>query len=96
MPTAHERAKALTLADVAHRIGVPFMVVFGSDDRLIPLVQAERLYAEIPHPEKRLVVLEGGNHVCNNMPYAWRPLVADWVAGHQREKNGRRSLRRSK
>jgi pimeloyl-ACP methyl ester carboxylesterase len=60
------------------------MTIFGSGDRLIPLAQAERLHAEIPHPEKQLVVLQGGNHVCNNMPYAWRPLVADWMAAQLR------------
>jgi hypothetical protein len=25
---------------------------------------------------------EHGNHVVNNIPYAYRPLVADWVADH--------------
>ena len=27
-------------------------------------------------------LVKGGNHVVNNMPYAYRPLVADWVADH--------------
>jgi 2,6-dihydroxypseudooxynicotine hydrolase len=85
MAAAAERAEALTLADAARRIDIPFMTVFGTEDRLIPLAQAERLDREIPHPGKRLVVLEGGNHVCNNMPHAWRPLVADWMAGHLRQ-----------
>ena len=84
MDIAHQRAKALSMCGAAHRIDVPFMTIFGSEDRLIPLAQAERLHAEIPHPEKQLVVLAGGNHVCNNMPYAWRPLVADWMAAHLR------------
>jgi 2,6-dihydroxypseudooxynicotine hydrolase len=84
MQTAHERAKPLSMADSARLIDMPFMTVFGSEDRLIPLAQAERLHAEIPHPEKQLVVLQGGNHVCNNMPYAWRPLVADWMAARLR------------
>jgi pimeloyl-ACP methyl ester carboxylesterase len=82
MDAAQESARALSMAGAAGRIGIPFMTVFGTEDRLIPLAQAERLHAEIPHPGKRLVVLEGGNHVCNNMPFAWRPLVADWMAGH--------------
>jgi len=77
MTAAQERAKELNLADVAHRIDIPFMTIFGTD-RLIPLQQAERLHAEIPHPEKRLLLLQGGDHVCNNMPFAWRPQVADW------------------
>jgi len=39
-------------------------------------------YAEISSPDKQLEMYEHGNHVVNNMPYAYRPLVADWVADH--------------
>jgi 2,6-dihydroxypseudooxynicotine hydrolase len=80
--TAETRAKALTMAGAAEKIAMPFAIVFGKKDRLIPFQQAERLYSEIPHPEKRLFMFEEGNHICNNMPYAWRPLVADWMGGH--------------
>jgi 2,6-dihydroxypseudooxynicotine hydrolase len=80
--TAEERAKDLTLADAAHRIAMPFAIVFGKKDRLIPFEQAQRLYEEIPNPEKQLFMFEEGNHICNNMPYAWRPLIADWIGGH--------------
>ena len=80
MAMAEQRARALSLADVAHRIDLPFMTVFGTEDRLIPPEQAERLHREIPHAGKRLLSLQGGNHVCNNMPYAWRPQLADWIA----------------
>ena len=58
------------------------MVVFGKQDRLIPYQDAERLFAEIGSTEKRLEMYELGNHVVNNLPYAYRPLVADWVADH--------------
>ncbi len=80
--SAEARAKELTLADAAHRIAMPFAVVFGKKDRLIPYEHAERLHAEIPHREKRLFMFEDGNHICNNMPYAWRPMIADWMGGH--------------
>ena len=56
--------------------------MFGKEDRLIPFQDAERLYAEISAADKRLEMYEHGNHVVNNMPYAYRPLVADWVADH--------------
>jgi 2,6-dihydroxypseudooxynicotine hydrolase len=82
--SAIERAKELTLADAAHRIAIPFAIVFGKKDRLIPFSHAQRLHAEIPHPEKRLFMFEEGNHICNNMPYAWRPMIADWMGGHLR------------
>lgn len=82
LETARRRAAALSLEGVANRIRQPFLVVFGKEDRLIPFGQAERLYAEISSADKRLEMYEHGNHVVNNLPYAYRPLVADWVADH--------------
>jgi 2,6-dihydroxypseudooxynicotine hydrolase len=79
---ARARAAALDLDGVAERIRLPFLVVFGKQDRLIPYQQAERLYAEIRAADKQLEMYEDGNHVVNNIPYAYRPLVADWVADH--------------
>ncbi|HEX2258065.1 MAG TPA: alpha/beta hydrolase [Afifellaceae bacterium] len=80
--TARGKAEELTLKDAAHRIEMPFLTIFGRQDRLIPPAQAERLHAEMPSSAKRLVMYEEGTHVCNNMPFAWRPLVSDWMAGH--------------
>jgi esterase/lipase len=82
METARQRASLLTLEGVAPRIRMPFLVVFGKQDRLIPFQDAERLYAEIASSDKRLEMYEEGNHVVNNIPEAYRPLVADWVADH--------------
>jgi 2,6-dihydroxypseudooxynicotine hydrolase len=53
------------------------LVVFGKLDRLIPYQHAEWVAAEAPNA--RLVMYENGNHVCNNIPYKYRPLVADWI-----------------
>jgi hypothetical protein len=47
----------------------------------VPLENAHRLHAAASGP-KELVILEGGNHVCNNMPYRYRPLVGDFLAKH--------------
>lgn len=80
MAQARERSQQLTLAGIAQRIVKPFCIVFGAQDRLIPAAQAERLFAEIPSAGKRLEMFPDGNHVCNNIPYAWRPLLADWLA----------------
>ena len=77
---ARARAGALTLAGAAGRIERPFCIVFGARDRLIPPAQAELLFAEIRSPDKRLEMFPDGNHVCNNIAYAWRPLLADWLA----------------
>jgi pimeloyl-ACP methyl ester carboxylesterase len=72
-----ERALQLSLAGVAERISQPMLVIFGKLDRLIPWQQAERLAAEAPKAE--LVMYPDGNHVCNNIPYKYRPLVGDWL-----------------
>ena len=79
---ARAKAEELTLKEAARLIGMPFLTIFGRQDRLIPPAQAERLHAEIPSSAKRLRMYEEGTHVCNNMPFAWRPLVSDWMAGH--------------
>ncbi|MCI0395044.1 MAG: alpha/beta fold hydrolase [Chloroflexi bacterium] len=71
------RARQLTLEGVAGRVQQPMLVVFGKLDRLIPYQHAERLAAEAPNAT--LVMYEDGNHVCNNIPYKYRPLVADWM-----------------
>jgi hypothetical protein len=28
------------------------------------------------------VLFPEGNHVCNNIPHLYRPLVADWLRAH--------------
>jgi hypothetical protein len=30
-------------------------------------------------PNATWVLFEEGNHVCNNIPYRYRPLCADWL-----------------
>jgi 2,6-dihydroxypseudooxynicotine hydrolase len=76
-PGALENAFKLDLAPVLGRVRQPMLVVFGKLDRLIPYQHAERVAAEAPNAT--LVMYEDGNHVCNNLPYKYRPLVADWI-----------------
>jgi fermentation-respiration switch protein FrsA (DUF1100 family) len=65
------------LAGVAERVTCPLYVVAGTKDRLTPASAGERIAAEAQGPVV-LDVVEGGNHVVNNMPYRYRPQVADW------------------
>jgi 2,6-dihydroxypseudooxynicotine hydrolase len=80
---ARENAFKLDLAPVLGQIQQPMLVVFGKLDRLIPYQHAERVAAEAPNAT--LVMYEDGNHVCNNLPYKYRPLVADWTAEQLRD-----------
>jgi pimeloyl-ACP methyl ester carboxylesterase len=72
------RALALDLDGVLERLEVPALFVTGSHDRLIPW-QSTRRQAEAA-PRGEFVLFEDGNHVCANIPYKARPLVADWLA----------------
>jgi 2,6-dihydroxypseudooxynicotine hydrolase len=75
---ARRRAGELSLQGIASKITSPLLVIFGKLDRLIPYQHAQRLASEAPGA--RLVMFEEGNHVCNNIPYKYRPLAADWLA----------------
>ena len=75
---AREKAHELTLAGVLGSLQQPALLVTGKLDRVIPWEQTERIAREAPNAE--LVLYDDGNHVCNNIPYRYRPLVADWLA----------------
>jgi pimeloyl-ACP methyl ester carboxylesterase len=74
---ARERALALDLDGVLERLDRPALFVTGRRDRLIPWEQTERQATAAPRGT--FVALEQGNHVCANVPYLSRPLVADWL-----------------
>ncbi|MDZ4137217.1 MAG: alpha/beta fold hydrolase, partial [Paracoccaceae bacterium] len=57
---------------------VPVLVLHGALDRIFPVTQATA-QAEWAGPGCSLTVYPSGNHVCNNIPYLYRPQVADWV-----------------
>ena len=76
------RAGLLDLGPVLPRLRQPLLVIFGRLDRLIPWRHAERVAAEAPNAE--LVLFEEGNHVCNNIPYRYQPLAADWLRARLR------------
>ncbi len=75
---AFERAKALTLRGVLGEVRCPLLVIHGGKDRLFPPEQAERIVSEAPNAT--LLLYPEGNHVCNNIPYKYRPAMADWMS----------------
>jgi len=75
---AREIANRMTLEGVLHHLRQPLLVIFGKQDRLVPFEQAERVVREAPRAE--LIMIEEGNHVCNNFPYLYQPLTSDWMA----------------
>jgi 2,6-dihydroxypseudooxynicotine hydrolase len=75
---ALERLSQFTLASVAERVTCPLLVIMGRQDRVIPPADAERLAREASGPVD-LWLFDEGNHVCNNIPYKYRPQQADWL-----------------
>jgi dienelactone hydrolase len=74
---ARRRAHALDLEGVAQRVTQPCLVVTGKLDRVIPWRETKRIADEVPGAE--WVLYADGTHVCNNIPFKYRPLVADWI-----------------
>jgi 2,6-dihydroxypseudooxynicotine hydrolase len=77
MEEGRAKAAELNLYDAAKHIDQPFLAITGRNDRLIPWQQTERQAAEAPGGE--FVLYDDGNHVCNNIPWKYRPLTADWL-----------------
>jgi dienelactone hydrolase len=69
----------MTLKGYAKNITCPIYIVAGTRDRLTPQTHAEKLAAEVSGPCV-LSVIEGGNHVVNNLWYRYRDQTADWMA----------------
>lgn len=79
---AQAAARAFTLAGAAPP-GCPVLVLHGNKDRIFPPAEAER-QADWAGPDAELVLYPDGNHVCNNIPWLYRPMVADWAAARLR------------
>ena len=70
---------AMTMAGAAERIRVPLLQVYGALDPASPPEQAHQVERESAGPTTT-VVFDDGVHVCNNVWYKARPLVARWLA----------------
>ncbi|MGH9064502.1 MAG: alpha/beta hydrolase family protein [Acidimicrobiales bacterium] len=90
---AQRVADRLTLAGVLERVTQPFLVIFGKQDRLVPFEQAERVASEAVNAT--LVMYPEGNHVCNNIPYKYRPLAGDWMQEQLRSVQGAATVGRA-
>jgi len=74
---ARRKAYGLNLEGVLGNVTQPLLVIHGARDGLFPPAQAERIAREAPNAT--LVMYPDGNHVCNNIAYKYRPLMADWL-----------------
>jgi 2,6-dihydroxypseudooxynicotine hydrolase len=74
---AKRKAYTLSLEGILGKVDQPMLVIHGARDRLFPPSQAERIAREAKNAT--LVIYPDGNHVCNNIAYKYRPLMADWL-----------------
>ena len=82
--TENEEQGALKSQEISMRgclrgLERPLLIIHGARDRLCPVEQAHKIAAEAGDACE-LVVYPEGVHVCNNIPFLWRPLAADWLA----------------
>jgi 2,6-dihydroxypseudooxynicotine hydrolase len=77
---AREKAFELSLEGVAEQIEQPLLVITGKQDRLVLWEESKKIADAAPNAT--WVLFDEGNHVCNNIPYKYRPLTADWLTEH--------------
>lgn len=56
----------------------PTLILHGGRDRIFPPAQADAS-AQACRGTTEVRLFAEGNHVCNNIPWLYRPLVADWL-----------------
>jgi 2,6-dihydroxypseudooxynicotine hydrolase len=72
------KANEISFEGWAGKLKTPVLIIHGKLDRLIPWQQAHKIVDAIGN-NATLAMYENGNHVCNNIPYIYRPLNADWL-----------------
>lgn len=75
---ARRRLESFDLHGLMDRLGAPALLIFGRKDRLFPAEAAEEM-ARDSRGRATLLMYDDGNHVCNNIPYKYRPRQADWM-----------------
>lgn len=68
-----------SLEDVIGDLTCPLMIVHGDKDRICDYEQSKEIVDKSSSVEPHLIIIEDGNHVCNNYVYKYRPVIADWL-----------------
>jgi dipeptidyl aminopeptidase/acylaminoacyl peptidase len=81
---AIEKAEKFSLAGMAQRITMPFLIVHAETDRTVPVASAYKLYEAIAAPKKQLKIFtpEDGTryHVQADNRQVAVDYIADWIA----------------
>ena len=80
---AIEMASSFSVADFADRIGCPFLVAHGENDRQVPLEDARRLLEAVGSDDKTLIAFSvddgGAEHVQVDNRQVGVDAIADWL-----------------
>jgi len=83
---ALRKAEKFSLAGVAEQIGMPFLVVHGADDKIVPVAAAHELHAAVGSRKKQLKVFaadEGGSaHALADNRQIAIDYIADWIGAN--------------
>jgi len=74
------RADDVSPMAVAARIGVPVLLIHGERDDETPAAHSRRIFAALPAPKRRLVVVPGAGHGDALTADVWRQLDV-WLKG---------------
>ncbi len=75
---ARRLAAQFSLDGAAQKLQQPLLVIHGKLDRIVPWEQGQKIVDAVG-ANAEFALFENGNHVCNNIPYLYRPLTADWL-----------------
>jgi 2,6-dihydroxypseudooxynicotine hydrolase len=75
---ARERLRDFDLTEAVRNLHARVLIVMGRQDGVFPAADTEQMAGDAGDMAE-LVMFEDGNHVCNNIPYKYRPLQADWM-----------------
>ena len=80
---AIEKAEKFSLADVAPRIDMPFLIVHAEEDKVVPVASARKLYDALASKQKHLRILtaEDGSvyHAQADNRQVGVDYIADWI-----------------
>ncbi len=84
LDAAIEKARGFSLADIAQDITMPFLIVHGENDKVVPVASAHTLFDALGSRRKHLKVFteeEGGTyHVQLDNRQIGVDYIADWIA----------------
>ena len=88
MPSAMEKVRKFTLEGVADRIKCPFLITWGTQDKLTPRSVAELLHAKVGSKDKTLKIFdedEGGAEHCQvDNRQVGTDYICDWLEARLR------------